>query len=228
MIVQVIIQGTHIYIHIRMLFGQLFKTYILVEEGDDFLIIDQHAAHERIKFEELKKSLKERKVSSQYLAIPIPVELSDAEKEAYTDNKDELSELGFGLILVAEDLDDLLTVHHFLDIAVYFSNGFLLTDKVFTALSCNFTCYKHHTGYCGNNENSKINTCADHSDKYGNNSDYRRESLRNTLGEHLAEGIDIVCIVAHNIAVSALVKILYGELLHIFKHLITDFLLNTL
>ena len=75
--------------------GQLFKTYILVEEGDDFLIIDQHAAHERIKFEELKKSLKERKVSSQYLAIPIPVELSDAEKEAYTEHKDEISALGF-------------------------------------------------------------------------------------------------------------------------------------
>ncbi len=75
--------------------GQLFKTYILVEEGDDFLLIDQHAAHERIKYEELKKSLKEKKVSSQYLAIPIPVELSDGEKEAYKEHKDELSELGF-------------------------------------------------------------------------------------------------------------------------------------
>lgn len=75
--------------------GQLFKTYILVEEGENFLLIDQHAAHERIKYEELKKSLKERKVSSQYLVVPIPVELSDAEKEAYEEHKDELSALGF-------------------------------------------------------------------------------------------------------------------------------------
>lgn len=75
--------------------GQLFRTYILVEEGDSLLLIDQHAAHERIKYEELKGSLKERKISAQYLAIPLPVELSETEKEAYEEHKDELSLLGF-------------------------------------------------------------------------------------------------------------------------------------
>ncbi len=75
--------------------GQLFKTYIMVEEGENLLLIDQHAAHERIKYEELKESLKERRISSQYLAIGIPVELSDAEKEAYKEHKNELSALGF-------------------------------------------------------------------------------------------------------------------------------------
>lgn len=75
--------------------GQLFRTYILVEEGENLLLIDQHAAHERIKYEELKKSLKERKVSSQYLAIPIPVALSEEERAAYNEHREELSALGF-------------------------------------------------------------------------------------------------------------------------------------
>lgn len=81
--------------------GQLFKTYILVEEGDKLLLIDQHAAHERLKYEELKEKLKERKTASQYLAIPIPVELTEEEREICREHREEFSALGFEVELGA-------------------------------------------------------------------------------------------------------------------------------
>lgn len=75
--------------------GQLFATYILVEQDDSLLLIDQHAAHERIKYEELKKQLAGRKITPQMLMIPVPVKLSPIEAAAFADHKDALDELGF-------------------------------------------------------------------------------------------------------------------------------------
>ena len=75
--------------------GQIFATYVIVEKGDEMLLIDQHAAHERIKYEEIKKELDEKKVSAQDLLIPITVKLSPVEYEIFAENKNFLSELGF-------------------------------------------------------------------------------------------------------------------------------------
>lgn len=81
--------------HAFRVIGQLFLTYILVEEDDSLLLIDQHAAHERLKYEELKRELKDRPISAQRLIIPIPVQLSPIEAEIFDDNVDKMSELGF-------------------------------------------------------------------------------------------------------------------------------------
>ena len=75
--------------------GQLFATYILVEEDDSLLLIDQHAAHERIKYEELKKQLAGRKITAQVLMVPVPVQLSPVEESLFEEHKDALDELGF-------------------------------------------------------------------------------------------------------------------------------------
>ncbi len=75
--------------------GQVFKTYILVERGEEMLMIDQHAAHERIKYEELKRELSEKRVASQGLLLPVTVDLSAAEFEIYQENKALFEELGF-------------------------------------------------------------------------------------------------------------------------------------
>lgn len=45
----------------HILIGQIFKTYWLVEYEDNFFIIDQHAAHERVLYEKIKKSFQEKK-----------------------------------------------------------------------------------------------------------------------------------------------------------------------
>ncbi|MBQ7794269.1 MAG: DNA mismatch repair endonuclease MutL [Clostridia bacterium] len=75
--------------------GQLFSTYILAEIDGKLAIIDQHAAHERLKFEELKKELANRSITPQYLIAPIPAEISPLELSLFEEYSDKMSALGF-------------------------------------------------------------------------------------------------------------------------------------
>jgi len=75
--------------------GQVFRTYILVERGDELLMIDQHAAHERIKFEELKDELSRHEALSQGLLMPVTIDLSPTEFVLYEENGELLQNLGF-------------------------------------------------------------------------------------------------------------------------------------
>lgn len=75
--------------------GQIFGTYILAESGDTMIIADQHAAHERLKFEELKKEIERHQVTSQMLLIPVTVELSAGEYVAFCENSASFTEMGF-------------------------------------------------------------------------------------------------------------------------------------
>lgn len=83
--------------------GQLFETYILVEQNDRLLMIDQHAAHERLNFEALKAELEECGVNSQMILEPVEVRLSGAEMAAYSENVQLFSELGFECV-VSDDV----------------------------------------------------------------------------------------------------------------------------
>ena len=74
--------------------GELFKTYILCECADELILIDKHAAHERIRFEQLKKELVS---SAQLLTEPAPLTLSPEEWTALADNADYLELLGIDL-----------------------------------------------------------------------------------------------------------------------------------
>ena len=73
--------------------GELYNSYIIVEQGDNAFLIDKHAAHERILFEKLKAN--QEKISSQALLTPIPVRLSPAAAAELLSNKTLLDELGF-------------------------------------------------------------------------------------------------------------------------------------
>ena len=72
--------------------GELFRTYILAERGDEVCIIDKHAAHERQLFEKLAASYGD--VPSQLLLEPVVVELSAEEKTALLTNIDLLERAG--------------------------------------------------------------------------------------------------------------------------------------
>lgn len=74
--------------------GELFKTYIVCECGDEMVLIDKHAAHERLRFEELKK---ETAGSSQLLTQSIGAVFSVEEVTALSDNADYLKSLGIEL-----------------------------------------------------------------------------------------------------------------------------------
>ena len=73
--------------------GELFSSYVLVEQGEEAFLIDKHAAHERILFEKLKAN--QEKISAQSLLSPIPVRLSPASAAELLANRALLEELGF-------------------------------------------------------------------------------------------------------------------------------------
>lgn len=80
------------------LIGQVFNTYLLLEEGDDFLLIDQHAAHERILYEKLLRHQEDsrgKKNPSQPLLTPLQIRTSALEREALLDRKEEIESMGF-------------------------------------------------------------------------------------------------------------------------------------
>jgi DNA mismatch repair protein MutL len=73
--------------------GELYRSYILVEQGDDAFLIDKHAAHERILFEKLKAN--QEAISSQALLLPISCRLSPEGCAELLANQAMLEELGF-------------------------------------------------------------------------------------------------------------------------------------
>ena len=75
--------------------GEVFHSYVIVEQGDRMLLIDKHAAHERIIFEQLKANMKEKSVDSQLLMLPIEVMLMSEEVGLLDTYRRELEAVGF-------------------------------------------------------------------------------------------------------------------------------------
>ena len=77
--------------------GQLKDTYLLFQSRDGLLLVDQHAAHERILYEKLKKDYLTSRVESQRFLIPIRLELSLKEGRVLLEKIDQMAALGFEL-----------------------------------------------------------------------------------------------------------------------------------
>ncbi len=75
--------------------GEVFYSYVFVELSDRVLVVDKHAAHERIIFEELKRNMKKAKNVLQFLLVPMRVTLSSEEIGVVEEYKDEISAIGF-------------------------------------------------------------------------------------------------------------------------------------
>ena len=75
--------------------GELYNSYILVEQGEEAFLIDKHAAHERILFEKLKAN--QEAISSQMLLTPVPVRLRPDAAAILLANKDLLEQMGFDI-----------------------------------------------------------------------------------------------------------------------------------
>jgi DNA mismatch repair protein MutL len=74
--------------------GQLHETYIVAQTADGIVIVDQHAAHERLVYERMKHELANGSVARQPLLIPEVVELDPADVVRIADRAAELAELG--------------------------------------------------------------------------------------------------------------------------------------
>jgi len=74
--------------------GQLHETYVVAEADDGLVLIDQHAADERINYERLKSAF-EGETTTQALASPVELELTAGEAAVFEDRIDALARLGF-------------------------------------------------------------------------------------------------------------------------------------
>ena len=89
-----------------MPFGQILRTYLVAQVGEELQVIDQHTAHERVLFQRLWRGWQSRDIPSQPLLIPEPIELSAAQSMLLLKCSDDLEKLGlliepFGATAVA-------------------------------------------------------------------------------------------------------------------------------
>lgn len=124
--------------------AQFHNTYIISQTEDSIVIIDQHAAHERIVMEKLKEHLlEEKRPASQMMLIPEVVELSGSEKVAILENVAELSKLGLEIeefgssaVLVREipallkDCEVETLIHDLAEEMLEWGKGFTLEKKM--------------------------------------------------------------------------------------------------
>jgi DNA mismatch repair protein MutL len=89
--------------------AQLHETYIVAQTRDGVVIVDQHAAHERLTYEKVKQQLAENRVARQILLVPEVIELGAARVDALIDAAEALAECGLvvepfgqGAVLVRE------------------------------------------------------------------------------------------------------------------------------
>ncbi len=82
--------------------GQIFNTYWLIEQNQSIFMIDQHAAHERVLYEELMEELKKQKVTAQMLLQPLLLKLTEKEKQVLQDNMELLYQFGFSIEVIAQ------------------------------------------------------------------------------------------------------------------------------
>lgn len=75
--------------------GQIFETYWLIVYENKLLIVDQHAAHEKVKYERLMKQFREKNVLSQTLNPPTILTLNNREKECLAAHREDFAVLGF-------------------------------------------------------------------------------------------------------------------------------------
>lgn len=77
--------------------GQLFGTYILAQNEDNFFLIDQHAANERVNYEKIKKEFMKENVASYDLLVPFTLEFSPSDKILVEEYMDDIKKFGIEL-----------------------------------------------------------------------------------------------------------------------------------
>jgi DNA mismatch repair protein MutL len=130
--------------------GQLGNLYILCQTKDGLLVVDQHAAHERVVYETLKKGLKTSHIEVQILLMPHRLELNLQEKRIALEKQDALSRMGieldhfggntFLLRAVPALLKDVVSDSFLSELLAEFGNGDAgddrLLDRVLTVMAC--------------------------------------------------------------------------------------------
>jgi DNA mismatch repair protein MutL len=90
--------------------GQLQATYILCEGTEGLILIDQHAAHERLLYEKYKKDHESGSIAAEKLLLPIPMELSTEESFVLMSYLEEVESMGFEIDAIGERMIAIRTI----------------------------------------------------------------------------------------------------------------------
>ncbi len=75
--------------------GEVFNSYVVVELGEKMLLVDKHAAHERVIFEQLKAGMRSKERASQLMMLPIDVMMTSDEVSVISEYREEIEAVGF-------------------------------------------------------------------------------------------------------------------------------------
>jgi DNA mismatch repair protein MutL len=134
-----------------LLLGQAFNTYIILQKNNELYLVDQHAGHERVIYENIKKVYSDNSFSSQLLAMPQPVEVPGSEYRIAIENINFFEKLGFiyedfgnnslivrSVPVVLTDTDYIQTLKDILDyISTNENKDFsIITDEALYQMAC--------------------------------------------------------------------------------------------
>ena len=144
--------------------AQVHKTYVISETNEGIVIVDQHAVHERLVYEQLKKEYMTGQVLTQALSLPITAALNQTESLTLKEHKAALKEMGLwlediieqsciirGLPVHLADVDGETLLHDVCAQMQEFETSCVLKDKANEILG-NFAC--HHSIRAGKTMNS--------------------------------------------------------------------------
>ncbi len=131
--------------------GQIHQTYIVAQGLDGMYIVDQHAAHERIRYQQLLAEYQQQELEVQELLVPLKLDLIPPELELLQDRQDKLAELGFelehfggqtylvrGVPTQLHNLDNKQLIRDSIEqlLAEEATESYQLVEKFITMLSC--------------------------------------------------------------------------------------------
>ncbi|KFI56632.1 HAD-superfamily hydrolase [Bifidobacterium callitrichos DSM 23973] len=134
----------------------------------------------------------------------------------------DLTEVVFGGLLVREHLDDLLPGHHLLDEAVELADGPLLLREVRAGAAGQHLGQEHHDRGDDEHHTGQRHAQVDHRGQDHDDLEHRGEDLRDGLGDHLAQRVDVVGVQAHHVAARVRVEIAERQLLHVPEHAVAQ------
>ena len=140
----------------------------------------------------------------------------------------ELVKVGNTLVFVAKYLYHLLSVHHFLGKALDLTKCRLLTEKEFCRAAADLFDNNGHYDNANGKHQRQPHAVVKHNAVNGDYRHRRHNKLRKALRNHLAQGINIVCVMAHYVAVIVCIKVLDGQPFHFREHFSAHFIENAL
>ena len=134
----------------------------------------------------------------------------------------EFMELLHGGVFVVKDLDDLLALDHLLDVAVDLAHRLLLGREVPTAPAADELHRQHHDRQHAKGDKGQRGAQDDHHGDGANKGEGAGHQASEAVVQCLGDGLDVVGIAAHELAVGVGIEVLQGQALHLLKEVLPD------